>query len=114
MPYRAFAMTSDASANQEWTGLAYDASPLDRAICAPSVVDAYMRECVALEVFNRFANRRMKSVLDELIAERGEPRSIRCDNGPELTSLDLLAWSIERRGGGSGEDVAVCEVEVIA
>lgn len=69
---------------------------------------------MALEVVNRFANRRMNSVLDELIAERGAPRSIRCDNGPELTSRDFLAWSIERRGGGSGEDAAVCEVEVIA
>jgi len=91
MPSGAFAMTSDASANQEWAGLAYDASPQVRAICVPSVVDAYMQECMALEVVNRFANRRMKSVLDELIAERGAPRSIRCDNGSELTSRDFLA-----------------------
>src|ERR1700739_5090868 len=27
----------------------------------------------------------------------GEPRAIRCDNGPELTSRHFLAWCIERK-----------------
>ena len=36
-------------------------------------------------------------VLEELIALHGAPRSIRCDNGPELTSLALAAWCDTRR-----------------
>ena len=51
----------------------------------------------ALEVDTSFASRRVTRVLDEIIEQRGEPRSIRCDNGPELTSRHFLAWCIERR-----------------
>jgi putative transposase len=34
-------------------------------------------------------------VLDEVIARRGRPQAIRCDNGPELTSCHFLAWALE-------------------
>jgi putative transposase len=33
--------------------------------------------------------------LDEIIARRGRPLSIRCDNGPQLTSRSFLAWVLE-------------------
>jgi putative transposase len=36
-------------------------------------------------------------VLDEIIEQRGEPSSFRCDNGPELTSRHFLAWCIEKK-----------------
>jgi putative transposase len=68
-----------------------DSIAAGRAIRMPSVVDAYTRECLALEVDTNFASRRATQVLDEIIKQRGEPRSIRCDNGPELTSSHLLA-----------------------
>jgi putative transposase len=35
-------------------------------------------------------------VLEGLVAERGRPQAIRCDNGPELTSRQFLAWAGER------------------
>ena len=31
------------------------------------------------------------------MAERGVPQTIRCDNGPELTSRHFLAWCIEKK-----------------
>jgi len=31
------------------------------------------------------------------VAERGQPRAIRCDNGAELTSRHFLAWCVERQ-----------------
>lgn len=62
-----------------------------------SVVDAYTRECLALEVDTSFASRRVTRVLEAIITERGVPQSIRCDNGPELTSRHFLAWCIERQ-----------------
>jgi putative transposase len=34
-------------------------------------------------------------VLDEIVAERGQPLAIRCDNGPELTSRHFLPWCVE-------------------
>jgi putative transposase len=53
-----------------------------RTIRVLSVVDAFTRECLALEVDTGFASRRVTRVLDEVLARRGLPQAIRCDNGP--------------------------------
>src|SRR5216683_5134669 len=86
------------SANQEWAlDFLHDAVECGRAIRVLSVVDAYTRECLALEVDTSFASRRVTRVLDAIVAERGRPLVIRCDNGPELTSRHFLAWCVERQ-----------------
>ena len=86
------------AANQEWAlDFVHDAVECGRAIRVLSVVDAYTRECLALEVDTSFASRRVTRVLEEIIAQRGAPESIRCDNGPELTSRHFLAWCVERK-----------------
>ena len=36
-------------------------------------------------------------MLDALVAGRGRPQAIRCDNGPELTSRHFLVWCVERQ-----------------
>lgn len=82
--------------------LAPDRNPRDAVDCARtirvlSVMDAYTRECLALEVGTSFASRRVTRVLDAIVAERGQPLAIRCDNGPELTSRHFLAWCVERQ-----------------
>ena len=85
-------------ANQEWAlDFAHDAVACGRAIRVLSVVDAYTRECLALEVDTSFASRRVTRVLEQIASERGVPQAIRCDNGPELTSRHFLAWCIERQ-----------------
>jgi putative transposase len=85
------------AANQEWAlDFVHDAVECGRAIRVLSVLDAYTRECLALEVDTSFASRRVTRVLDAIIAERGIPGAIRCDNGPEFTSRHFLAWCIER------------------
>ena len=81
------------AANQEWAlDFVHDAVECGRTIRVLSVVDAYTRECLALEVDTSFASRRVTRVLDQIIQERGAPEAIRCDNGPELTSRHFLAW----------------------
>jgi putative transposase len=86
------------AANQEWAlDFVHDAVDCGRAIRVLSVVDAYTRECLALEVDTSFASRRVTRVLDAIGAERGHPKAIRCDNGPELTSRHFLAWCVERQ-----------------
>jgi putative transposase len=85
------------SANQEWAlDFVHDAVECGRAIRVLSVVDAFTRECLALEVDTSFASRRVTRVLDAIIAERGMAGAIRCDNGPEFTSRHFLAWALER------------------
>src|SRR5690242_11735712 len=86
------------SANQEWAlDFVHDAVECGRTIRVLSVVDAYTRECLALEVDTSFASPRVTRVLEAIVAERGQPQAIRCDNGPELTSRHFLAWCVERQ-----------------
>ena len=86
------------AANQEWAlDFLHDALAGGRVNRVLSVVDAFTRECLALEVDTSFASRRVTRVLEEIAGERGLPRAIRCDNGPELTSRYFLAWCIERQ-----------------
>jgi putative transposase len=93
-----FPLREHTAANQEWAlDFVHDAIAAGRSIRVLSVVDAYTRECLALEVDTSFASRRVTRVLDQIIEQRGQPGSIRCDNGPELTSRHFLAWAIERK-----------------
>ena len=83
--------------NQEWAlDFVHDAVESGRVIRVLSVIDAYTRECLALEVDSSFASRRVTRVLGQLVEERGKPQALRCDNGPELTSRHFLAWCIEQ------------------
>src|SRR5450755_4603829 len=92
------ALRACTAANQEWAlDFVHDAVESGRAIRVLSVVDAYTRECLALEADTSFASRRVTRVLEGIIAERGVPQAIRCDNGPELTSRHFLAWCVERK-----------------
>jgi putative transposase len=84
------------AANQEWAlDFAHDALPTGRVIRVLSVIDAFTRECLALEVDTGFAGCRVTRVLEQVMAQRGKPFAIRCDNGPELTSRHFLAWAVE-------------------
>lgn len=86
------------AANQEWAlDFVHDAVASGRSIRVLTVIDAYTRESLATEVDTSFAGLRVTRVLDQIIAERGQPRAIRCDNGPELTSRHFLAWALDRK-----------------
>ncbi len=62
-----------------------------------SVVDAFTRECLALEADTSLGSGRVTRALDRLIEERGLPESVRSDNGPEFTSRRMLGWAEERK-----------------
>ncbi len=86
------------TANQEWAlDFVHDVVQAGRTFRVLTVVDAFTRECLALEVDTSFAGLRMTRLLDEIIERRGAPGAIRCDNGPELTSRHFLAWNLERK-----------------
>ena len=64
-----------------------------------SVVDAYTRECLALEADTSLGSGRVTRVLERVIAERGRPDNVRSDNGPEFTSRRMLAWADDWKVG---------------
>jgi putative transposase len=93
-----FVRPTVTGANQEWAlDFVHDAAESGRKFRVLSVIDVYTRECLALEVETSFASRRVTRELEKIVAERGAPEAIRCDNGPEFTSRHFLAWAIERK-----------------
>jgi putative transposase len=84
--------------NEEWAiDFIVDGLANGRMVRILSVVDAFTRECLALEADTSLGTRRVTRVLDRLIAERGTPLSVRSDNGPEFTSRRMLGWAEERK-----------------
>ena len=57
-----------------------------------AVIDEWTRECLALEVGRRCTSAAVLEVLRELMAIRGVPRHVRCDNGPEFVAQALRDW----------------------
>ena len=85
-------------ANQEWAmDFIVDGLANGRMIRILSVVDAFTRECLALEADTSLGSGRVTRVLDRLIEERGLPENVRSDNGPEFTSRRILGWAEERK-----------------
>ena len=84
--------------NQEWAlDFVTDAISNGRALRALTMVDSYTRECPAIEVDTGISSRQVTRTLERVIAERGLPGSLRCDNGPELTSRHFLAWCAQKK-----------------
>jgi putative transposase len=85
-------------ANQEWAmDFIVDGLATGRMVRILSVVDAYTRECLALEADSSLGSGRVTRVLERLIAEHGRPEAVRSDNGPEFTSRRMLAWAEDHR-----------------
>jgi putative transposase len=72
--------------------LAMDATEDGRRLKMMPVVDEYSRECLALEVERSITSEEVVKTLDRLFAERGAPRFIRSDNGPEFIAQAVKRW----------------------
>lgn len=66
-----------------------------RRIRTLNIVDDHTRECLAIEVDSSLSGHRVCRVLDRVVAERGHPKRILTDNGPEFTSRALDRWAYE-------------------
>jgi putative transposase len=82
--------------NQEWAmDFVSDALTTGRALRTFTLIDSYTKESLTIEVNSGISSRQVTGVLERVIAERGVPASIRCDNGPEFTSLFFTEWCRE-------------------
>ena len=83
--------------NERWSmDFVSDQLANGRVFRALNVVDDLTRECIAIEVDTSISGFRVARVLNQLVAERGKPNAIVCDNGPEFTSKALDAWAQQR------------------
>jgi len=89
-------LPAPAAANQVWSAdFMSDALSSGRRFRTLNVVDDYTRECLAIEVDNSLGGARVVRVLEELKKQRGLPRQIRSDNGPEFLSRAVDQWAFE-------------------
>lgn len=58
-----------------------------------AVVDDCTRECLGLVADTSLSGGRVARELDGIMVRRGRPKTCLSDNGTELTSMAILAWS---------------------
>lgn len=63
-----------------------------RSVRLFNVIDDFNREALCIEVDFSLPASRVKRALEQVIAWRGKPAAIRCDNGPEYISEELKRW----------------------
>jgi putative transposase len=83
--------------NQEWAmDFVSDALATGRALRTFNLIDSYTKESLAIEVGTGICSRQVTRVLERVMEARGVPGAIRCDNGPEFTSLYFREWCRDR------------------
>lgn len=58
-----------------------------------NVIDDFNREGLAIEVDHSLPSARVTRVLDQVAEERGYPRKLRSDNGPEFVAQAMANWA---------------------
>lgn len=72
----------------------FDQTADGRVIKLLNVVDEFTREALVMLVERGIDADRTVEVLERLVAERGVPECLRCDNGPEMTAHALQDWCV--------------------
>ena len=80
--------------NERWSiDFVTDALADGRRFRNLTVVDDATRECPLIEVERSLPAERVIAALDRIARERGYPRAIVCDNGPEFRSEAMDQWA---------------------
>ena len=83
--------------NQVWSyDFVFDRCANGQQLKCLTVTDEFTKEGLAIDVDGRIRSPRVIEVLSRLISERGTPRFLRSDNGPEFVSKALLSWIVAR------------------
>ena len=84
--------------NQVWAyDFVFDRCANDQTLKCLTIVDEWLHECLAIDVRSGIRSARVIEVLSRLISERGAPRYLRSDNGPEFVSHAVLRWLQEAK-----------------
>lgn len=86
-----------ASENDTWSmDFMHDVLMNGRKFRTLNIIDDFNREALAVDAYYSIGSKREAIVLDRIIRERGAPRMIRVDNGPEFISSILGDWCYEK------------------
>jgi len=94
-----------SAANHVWSyDFVFDRCANGQQLKCLTVTDEFTKEGLAIDVDGRIRSPRVIEVLSRLVSERGAPRFLRSDNGPEFVSKALLSWIV-----GQGIGTALIE-----
>jgi putative transposase len=81
-------------ANEEWTlDFVHDSLCDGRSFRTLNMIDAFSRECLAMETDTSLGSERVVRVLEQQMGLRGAPQRLRIDNGPEFRAKPLDVWA---------------------
>ena len=81
--------------NEVWSyDFVFDACANGQQLKCLTVTDEFTKEGLAIDVDGRIRSPRVIEVLAQLVSERGAPKFLRSDNGPEFVSRALLGWIV--------------------
>src|SRR5690554_589911 len=88
------ALSVPTAMNQVWSmDFMSDSLADGRSLRTFNVIDDYNREGLTIEVDLSLPSARVIRALEQVIEWRGKPAAIRCDNGPEYLSSELINWA---------------------
>jgi putative transposase len=80
--------------NQVWSmDFMHDQLQDGRSFRLFNLIDDFNREALAIEIDLSLPSSRVIRALKQVIAWRGKPAIIRCDNGPEYVSAQIQDWA---------------------
>jgi len=92
------ALSVPVKQNQVWSmDFMSDTLSNGRNIRTFNVIDDYNREGLAIDVDFSLPSARVIRALDQVIEWRGKPDAMRCDNGPEYISKQLINWATDKQ-----------------
>ena len=94
------ALEQPSGSNITWSmDFMHDILANGRKVRIFNIIDDYNREAIAMEADYSHSGVSVCRILERIIDERGLPTEIRCDNGPEFTSIYLAEYA-NRKGFG--------------
>jgi putative transposase len=88
------ALNVPSGINQVWSmDFMSDSLKNGRSIRTFNVLDDFNRESLAIDVDISLPTQRVVRSLQQIIEWRGKPLALRCDNGPEFISRELVDWA---------------------
>lgn len=86
-------LTKQEYINENWSmDFMSDSMVSGRKFRTLNIIDDCTREALTIEIDTSLSAKRATRVLDRLVSERGKPKSIRVDNGPEFISYEYMLW----------------------
>ena len=86
-----------AAPNETWSmDFMHDTLMNGRKFRVLNIIDDFNREALKIEPYFSISSQRVIAILERVLLEKGKPKAIRVDNGPEFISSAMHEWCIDK------------------